>query len=203
MFNPPGSIYYAEAEKIEAWGIEHINKAAAIVIQYETDWNIDGDRDDEGSTVNIDDEGDEPSAVAGEPKTGERERSVSVISQPQPTSGRRGPRGPYRKHGQITNGATMTDTLDTEGGLPGAKDGVGAFPAGSEWAKTMIALKLRGTSTAPRNLTRTQILTGKRYKTKKERLRIEREGPPLLPDGSLDYFARQSCLIPFSSTFPD
>lgn len=29
--------------------------------------------------------------------------------------------------------------------------------------------------------------TGKRYKTKKERMRIERDGPPLLPDGSLDY----------------
>lgn len=28
---------------------------------------------------------------------------------------------------------------------------------------------------------------GKRYKTKKERMRIERDGPPLLPDGSLNY----------------
>jgi len=156
MFNPPGSIYYTEAEKIEAWGIEHINKAAAIVIQYETDWNIDGDRDDEGSTVNIDDEGEEPSAVTGEPKAGERERSVSVISQPQPISGRRGPRGPYRKHGQATNGATMSDTLEAEGGLPGAKDGVGAFPAGSEWAKTMIALKLKGTLISPSWLASTQ-----------------------------------------------
>jgi hypothetical protein len=29
--------------------------------------------------------------------------------------------------------------------------------------------------------------TGKRYRTKKERLRIEREGPPYRTDGSLDY----------------
>lgn len=28
---------------------------------------------------------------------------------------------------------------------------------------------------------------GKRYRTKKERLRIEKEGLPHLPDGSLDY----------------
>jgi len=31
------------------------------------------------------------------------------------------------------------------------------------------------------------INSGKRYKTKKERMRIERDGPPLLADGSLDY----------------
>lgn len=28
---------------------------------------------------------------------------------------------------------------------------------------------------------------GKRYRTKRERLRIEREGPPYRTDGSLDY----------------
>ena len=29
--------------------------------------------------------------------------------------------------------------------------------------------------------------TGKRYRTKKERLRVEKEGPPYCTDGSLDY----------------
>ena len=33
---------------------------------------------------------------------------------------------------------------------------------------------------------------GKRYRTKKERLRFEKEGPPHLPDGSLDYSESQS-----------
>ena len=32
-----------------------------------------------------------------------------------------------------------------------------------------------------------ELVSGKRYKTKKERMRIERDGPPLLQDGSLDY----------------
>jgi len=31
------------------------------------------------------------------------------------------------------------------------------------------------------------INSGKRYRTKKERMRVERDGPPLLADGSLDY----------------
>lgn len=31
------------------------------------------------------------------------------------------------------------------------------------------------------------FLAGKKYKTKKERLRFEKEGPPYAPDGSLDY----------------
>ena len=43
--NPPGSIYYNEAERIESWALEHITKAAGTVIEYETDWNIDVQRD--------------------------------------------------------------------------------------------------------------------------------------------------------------
>ena len=31
------------------------------------------------------------------------------------------------------------------------------------------------------------VIPGKKYRTKKERLRFERDGPPLLADGSLDY----------------
>ena len=46
-FNPPGTIYYTEAERIETFAIDHINKAAASVIEYEGDWNIDVERDDD------------------------------------------------------------------------------------------------------------------------------------------------------------
>lgn len=53
---------------------------------------------------------------------------------------KRGARGPYKK----TQGPTVSDELDVEGRMPGSKDGVGAFPAGSDWAKVMLALKLRG-----------------------------------------------------------
>ncbi|KAF8192704.1 hypothetical protein K438DRAFT_2017894 [Mycena galopus ATCC 62051] len=41
IFNPPGSIYHSEAERIEVWGLDQISEAASTVIQYETDWNID------------------------------------------------------------------------------------------------------------------------------------------------------------------
>jgi len=50
-FNPPGTIYYSEAERIEAWVSDHLTKAASCVIEYETDWNIDVDRDED---VNVD-----------------------------------------------------------------------------------------------------------------------------------------------------
>ncbi|KAF8737918.1 hypothetical protein AX14_012193 [Amanita brunnescens Koide BX004] len=94
-------------------------------------------------------------------------RSASVASQPIPGPSRRGPRGPYKK-GTSTS---VAESIEADGHLPGAKDGLGAFPPGSDWARTVLQLKMKG----------------KRYRTKKERLRIEKEGPPVLPEGSLDY----------------
>lgn len=35
-----------EAEHIEVWALEHTAKAAGTVIEYETDWNIEIERDD-------------------------------------------------------------------------------------------------------------------------------------------------------------
>ncbi|EAU83578.1 hypothetical protein CC1G_07951 [Coprinopsis cinerea okayama7 len=187
IFNPPGSIYHTEAERIETWGIEHINKAAGTVIQYEADWNIDVEGEGDPSAVNIEDDDDEQRGATQEPD--ETGRAGSVVSQ-QPTSGRRGPRGPYRKHNQQSN--TLSESIEPDGRLPGSKDGLGSFPPGSDWAKTMLYLKLKG----------------KRYKTKKERMRIEKEGPPTLPDGSLDYtemedpFSVLSFFVPDSLTRP-
>ncbi|KAF8900844.1 hypothetical protein CPB84DRAFT_1847085 [Gymnopilus junonius] len=194
MFNPPGSIYYTEADKLEIWGLEHIAKASSTVIQYETDWNIDVEEDDDATPVNIDGD-DDDNTNAPTPMDVDlaslRERSTSVVSQvpqvPGPSS-RRGPRGPYRKQGQSAAApGTLSETLEPDGGLPGSKDGLGAFPSGSDWAKTMLALKLKG----------------KRYKTKKERLRIEREGPPLHPDGSLDYTEMEDPFSVLSFFVPD
>lgn len=96
---------------------------------------------------------------------------------------KRGARGPYKK----TQGTTVSDELDAEGRMPGSKDGVGAFPPGSDWAKVMLALKLKGNSNANANIRILIALTGKRYRTKKERLRMEKAGLPYCPDGSLDY----------------
>ncbi|KAF9002197.1 hypothetical protein BDQ17DRAFT_1426149 [Cyathus striatus] len=167
IFNPAGSIYYTEAERIEAWGMDHIAKAAPTVIQSD--------------------------AVCYGGGCALPRRSASVVSQTQQQhTGRRGPRGPYKRH-TIPGGSQLSEMLDADGGLPGSKDGLGAFPSGSDWAKMMLALKLKG----------------KRYRTKKERLRFEKEGPPYLPDGSLDYtestggpFSVLSALAPDPLTRP-
>ncbi|PPQ97448.1 hypothetical protein CVT26_002796 [Gymnopilus dilepis] len=194
MFNPPGSIYHTEAQRLETWGLEHIAKASSTVIQYETDWNIDVEKDDDATPVNIDGD-DDDTTTAPTPmdvdSTSLRERSASVVSQPPPVAGpssRRGPRGPYRRQTQTTTApGGLSEALEPDGGLPGSKDGLGAFPPGSDWAKTMLALKLKG----------------KRYKTKKERLRFEREGPPLAADGSLDYTEMEDPFSVLSFFVPD
>ena len=82
-----------------------------------------------------------------------RDRSVSVLSQQQQQnqqaqagpSGRRVTRGPYRRPGQGGASSGISETLEPDGGLPGSKDGLGAFPPGSDWAKTVLALKLKST----------------------------------------------------------
>ncbi|KAG9312461.1 hypothetical protein JVU11DRAFT_6845 [Chiua virens] len=171
-FNPPGSIYYTEADRLEAWGLDHIARASAHVIEYETDWNIDIEQDEDATSqqpVNIDDEVSTPrdldgSMVAGSPAPSMTPAPGQAVLHSQ---GKRGPRGPYKRHAQTA----LSEGLDAAGRMPGVKDGVGVFPPGSDWAELMIALKIKG----------------KRYRTKKERLRFEKEGPPYHPDGSLDY----------------
>ncbi|KAI3618617.1 bromodomain containing 7 [Moniliophthora roreri] len=190
LFNPPGTIYYTEAQRIETWGLDHIAKASATVIQYETDWNIDVEKDDDPNNVSIEEDIDPMDIDTPAPP----DLSSAV---PSGSSSRRSTRGPYRKAAtpaaSTSNAATsLLESIDAEGRLPGSKDGLGAFPAGSDLAKTMLALKLKG----------------KRYKTKKERLRVEKEGPPLRADGSLDYsemedpFPVFAGLVPQPSTRP-
>ncbi|KAI6131075.1 hypothetical protein EDD16DRAFT_1822597 [Pisolithus croceorrhizus] len=160
IFNPPGSIYYSEAERIETWGLEHISKASAHVIEYETNWNVEIENDDDCAPVNVDEEdASTPRDIDGSLTAA----SPAPSATPGPT--RRG-RGSKKNAHSI-----MSESLDAEGRLPGSKDGVGAFPPGSDWSEMMVALKIKG----------------KRYKTKKERLRFEKEGPPYHPDGSLAY----------------
>lgn len=147
-FNPPGSIYYSEADRLEVWGLDHIARASAHVIEYETDWNIDVEQDDDGSTsqqpVNIDDEVSTPRDMDGSMAAGSRAPSMTPAPGQAPAlgQGKRGPRGPYKKHAQTG----LSEGLDAEGRMPGAKDGVGVFPAGSDWAELMIALKIKGPS---------------------------------------------------------
>jgi bromodomain-containing protein 7/9 len=133
MFNPPGTIYHTEAERIEAWASDHISKAASYVIEYETDWNIEIERDEE---VNVDADED---ATAGRASAGPdtpTRRSPSVTSASVPAPNRRG-RNATKKEG-------VSETVESDGHLPGYKDGVGVFPPGSDWAEVMLALKLKG-----------------------------------------------------------
>jgi bromodomain-containing protein 7/9 len=135
-FNPPGTIYHSEAERIETWGLDRITKAAATVIEYETDWNIEIEGDDDHSAVNDEDLDDMASPAPGE----EGRRSPSVASN-QPQGGRRGTRAVTT----AKKGATgILETFEPDGGLPGSKDGLGAFPPESDWARVMLALKLKG-----------------------------------------------------------
>ena len=124
--------------------MDHISKAALTVIQYETDWTIDVERDDDELPLNIDQDEDDSRGTPMDIDSIHDERSVSVApSQPAQVSTRRGPRGLYRRERNTSTNA-LSETLEPDGGLPGSKDGIGAFPSGSHWAKTMIALKLKG-----------------------------------------------------------
>ncbi|KAI0300709.1 hypothetical protein B0F90DRAFT_1722600 [Multifurca ochricompacta] len=81
---------------------------------------------------------------------------------------------PNRRGKNAAKKAGVSETLEPDGHLPGYKDGV------------MLALKFKG----------------KRYRSKKERLRMEKGGPPYAADGSLDYaemedpFSVLSALVP-------
>lgn len=64
-----------------------------------------------------------------------RARSPSVASQ---TPAQRRGAKPKKEPGMLS------ESLEPDGHLPGYKDGVGQFPAGSEWADLMLSLKLKG-----------------------------------------------------------
>jgi bromodomain-containing protein 7/9 len=151
-FNPPGTIYHTEAERIDGWASDHISKAASCVIEYETEWNIDVDRDGEDVNVNINVDADEDAAAPGLGRTGSlgpddthaRRRSPSVLSASASVL-------PVNRRGGGRNAAAakkegiVSETIESDGHLPGFKDGVGVFPPESDWAEVMLALKLKGT----------------------------------------------------------
>lgn len=131
LFNPPGTIYHSEAERIEQYAVDHINRAAASVIEYEGDWNIDGEADE----AQTNSQGEDGRATSMDVDGSSRARSPSVASVQTP-SARRG-------KGKKEPG-TVSESIEPDGHLPGYKDGVGVFPPDSEWAELMLSLKLRG-----------------------------------------------------------
>ena len=142
-FNPPGTIYHTEAERIETYAIDHINRAAATVIEYEGDWNIDIERDDDTPAAANDDEDEKSAKDIGTPMDVDGSmlgRSPSVASTPQTPmlNGNKKNKGTKKQSGELS------ETLEPDGHLPGFKDGLGVFPPDSDWAKLMLALKLKG-----------------------------------------------------------
>lgn len=184
LFNPPGTIYYTEADRIEAYALQHITKATATVIEVETDWNVDIENEGElVPNVDDDDEDGREKSTAVDADGSMRGRSPSVASTGTPVLGRSKGKG-KRKAGMLS------ESLEDDGHMPGYKDGVGVFPPGSDFAELMLSLKLKGESFYIMSEQFSHILLGKRYRTKKERMRIEREGPPHAADGSLNFAER-------------
>ncbi|KAK0203787.1 hypothetical protein DFS33DRAFT_1334169 [Desarmillaria ectypa] len=181
-FNPPGSIYHTEAERIEAAGLDLIARSAGTVIQYETEWTVDVVGDDELEGVS---DGAFDSNQAMDVDGAIPEPAAAITVTEEDFGRRRSTRAPYKKTAPAALKTTVSESIE-DGRLPGSKDGLGDFPPGSDWARVMLELKVKG----------------KRYRTKKERLRFEKEGPPYAADGSLDYtemedpFSILSVLVP-------
>ena len=142
MFNPPGTIYYSEADRIEAYALQHVAKAASTVIEVESAWNIDIENE-AARTPHLGDEDDDgrEKSTAMDVDGSVRARSPSVASTGTPVSGP----GRSRTLKGKKKAGTLSETLDDDGHLPGYKDGVGVFPPESDFAELMLFLKLKGT----------------------------------------------------------
>ncbi|KAG7448622.1 uncharacterized protein BT62DRAFT_946189 [Guyanagaster necrorhizus] len=182
-FNPPGSIYHTEAERIEAAGLDLIARSAGTVIQYETEWTVDvvGDNEIEGVS-----DGAFDSNQAMDVDEAIPELTATATGTEEDFGRRRSTRAPYKKPAPAAPKTSVSESIE-DGRLPGSKDGLGDFPPGSDWARVMLELKVKG----------------KRYRTKKERLRFEKEGPPYAADGSLDYAETEDPFSILSVLVPD
>lgn len=143
-FNPPLTLYHSEATRLEAFGLEHISRASAHVIEYETDWTIDVVADGEPvastSELPADVAGNSISAVKLEDDAAQRARSPSVISS-VPGANAHAEKTRRSRSKKIT---AVTESWEKDGHLPGHKDGLGTFPPRSDLSELMFELKLRG-----------------------------------------------------------
>jgi hypothetical protein len=162
QFNPPGSIYYTEAERIESWASDQITKAAVSVIEYETDWKLDVDGEEEEEEMDV----DEPEAaphlsqdtVASPVATTAADDELRALHAAAIASGRRPPQRAAVKKIEMERAKELEkekekeklgekppdNGLDEDGHMPGYKYGIGVFPPESGWSEVMIALKFRG-----------------------------------------------------------
>lgn len=161
-----------------------IARSAGTVIQYETEWTVDVVGDDELEGVS---DGAFDSNQAMDVDEAIPEPAAHTIVTEEDYGRRRSTRAPYKKPAPAAPKTTVSESIE-DGRLPGSKDGLGDFPPRSDLARVMLELKMKGTCIGKTLLpTLSTSSVGKRYRTKKERLRFEKEGPPYAADGSLDY----------------
>jgi bromodomain-containing protein 7/9 len=161
VFNPPGSIYHTEADRIEAWAAEHVAKAAPTVIEFEADWHVQVDGDDEpndGSSVDSDEDEDARPPSERATSSAPQDDTLAALHAAALASGRRPPQRAAVKKIELERQRELEkekekekhaerpidNALDEEGHMPGYKDGVGVFPPHDDWAPVMLALKLKG-----------------------------------------------------------
>lgn len=109
--------------KLICW--DHIARASARVIEYETDWNINVEQHDGGSTsqqhLNINDEATTPRDPDGSMGVGTC--APSMTSAPGQAlmhgQGTKGLGEQYKKHAQTT----FLESMDAKGRMPGGKEG--------------------------------------------------------------------------------
>ncbi|KAG9045325.1 hypothetical protein FS837_006488 [Tulasnella sp. UAMH 9824] len=212
-FNPAPSLYYTEAVKLETFGNDAISQAAGQLMDPADEPEFPAPMEVEPRATPA----PQSQPVSGPPSPvtmtlsgrtvkkvyHERTRSDTIdsyVAPPTPNAGGTGTHTPNASmsfaHGEWQKQQQGQGTKDKGGGgsgwvrgpykktvvrdvpavgpggeLPGSMNGVGEFPVGSEWGKVALALEIRG----------------KRYRTKKERLEMEKRGVPTLWDGSIDY----------------
>ena len=115
------------------WTLDHISKAASCIIEYETEWNVDVNRD-EDVNVNADED-----PTGGGPDTLMR-RFPSVLSVSIPLINQQG----GGRNAMAKKESILSETLELDRHLPSFKNGVGIFLPASDWTEAMLALKLKG-----------------------------------------------------------
>jgi bromodomain-containing protein 7/9 len=159
-FNPVGSIYHSEAERIETWAEDQIAKAAVSVIEYETDWRLDVEGDEQEEPLE-DDEPPEPAPAPvyePEPTSPMIDDDLLALHAAAIAGGRRPPQraavkkielerakeAEKEKEKEKSTEKPAENGLDEDGHMPGYKDGIGVFPPDSGWSQVMVELKFRG-----------------------------------------------------------
>ncbi|KZV96896.1 hypothetical protein EXIGLDRAFT_642769 [Exidia glandulosa HHB12029] len=168
LYNAPGSIYVTEAERIHAFGIDIINKAA-LQLDYDAPVSFNDQDGSSDSDDGMSDTSATPAPVAStSTPVPRRNRAEQEEADALLAAAIGGATGTLRRLRVRAHVLKETKT-EEDGGLPGSSDGVGAFPRGHGAGELLVNWKARG-----------------RKVTKKERLKMEKEGPPMRQDCSLD-----------------